>query len=84
MPLQVWVRGRRKNTRALARLVGPGRARLGLGLGLWAKGARTRRAHEWPAKNPVQFLRERGFLLQICFATSNLLRISRVEFWTRN
>jgi hypothetical protein len=32
-------------------------------------------------QNPVQPLRARGFLLQICFATSNLLRISRAEFW---
>jgi hypothetical protein len=31
-------------------------------------------------QNPVQSLRERGFLLQICFATLNLLRISRAEF----
>jgi hypothetical protein len=34
MLLQVWVRGRRKNTRELARLASPGAARAGLGLGL--------------------------------------------------
>jgi hypothetical protein len=32
-------------------------------------------------QNPIQSLRARGFLLQIYFATSNLLRISRAEFW---
>jgi hypothetical protein len=31
-------------------------------------------------QNLVQSLRERGFLLQICFVTLNLLRISRAEF----
>jgi hypothetical protein len=31
-------------------------------------------------QNPVQLLRERGFLLQICFATLNLLRITHAEF----
>jgi hypothetical protein len=63
MLLQVWVRGRRKNTRALARLASP---RLtGLGLRLRAKGAR--RAREWSAKIQVQLLREIGFLLQIFF-----------------
>jgi hypothetical protein len=50
MLFQVWVRGRRKNTRSLA---GPGS-----GFG--------RRAREWFAKIRIQPLREMGFLLQIC------------------
>jgi hypothetical protein len=41
------------------------------------KGARTRCACEWSAKNPVQCLRERGFFLHICFATSNFTDITR-------
>jgi hypothetical protein len=65
MFLQVWERGRRKNTRVLAspRLAGPGQA----GLGLQAKGADARRARGWSAKIRVQLLREIGFLLQIYF-----------------
>jgi hypothetical protein len=53
MLLQVWVRGRRKNTRALARLAGPGSG--------------ARRVREWSAKIRVQLLQEISFLLQIYF-----------------
>jgi hypothetical protein len=68
----VWVRGRRKNTRALARLAGPGS-----GFGRRAR-ARDMRVNGSPKSGPI--LGERGFLLQIYFATMNLLRISRAEF----
>jgi hypothetical protein len=54
MLLQVWVRGRRKNMRALT---SPRQAR--------TKGARSRRVREWSVKIRVQPLRACGFFLPI-------------------
>jgi hypothetical protein len=84
MLLQMWMRERRKNTRALARLASPRRAGAGARARARANGVRTRRAREWsaPCGNAASFCR---FVLplRICsgYHTRNFRTSNRLDFW---